>query len=268
MSLLAADRALWERPSVVAEYANPAAGLFSEEIAAFERYRDDYTGKHVLDLGVGCGRTARWLGQRAKVYLGLDYSTTMVESAKELCPEYDIRWGDARDLSELGAESCDFVLFSYNGIDVVDDTDRKLILNQVSYVLRPGGVFAFSSHNLHHAQRGAYFKRIFRFGFFSGGCATHLDRAARYLARAGVRLYNYVKNARRRHWGDGYAILTEPSLDFAFACYHILEETQTTQLRNAGFNGPVETFDRTGTLVTGMGMATSKSKWLMYVVRK
>jgi SAM-dependent methyltransferase len=44
--------------------------------------------------------------------------------------------------------SFDFVLFSFNGIDYVNHSDRLTILKEIRRVLRPGGWFCFSTHNL------------------------------------------------------------------------------------------------------------------------
>ena len=44
--------------------------------------------------------------------------------------------------------SFDFVLFSYNGVDYVDHADGLAILREIRRLIRPGGYFCFSTHNL------------------------------------------------------------------------------------------------------------------------
>jgi ubiquinone/menaquinone biosynthesis C-methylase UbiE len=54
---------------------------------------------------------------------------------------------DARDLSAFKDQSFDFVNFSFNGIDYVNLENREQALNEITRVLKPGGIFFFSTHN-------------------------------------------------------------------------------------------------------------------------
>jgi SAM-dependent methyltransferase len=106
----------------------------------------------VLDLGVGAGRTAYTIAAIAKEYVGLDYSEPLIELARQRIGESaDVRFlhADARDLSVLGDRKFDLIIFSYNGIDYVDEASRIEILRQVREHLEPtNGLFYFSSHSL------------------------------------------------------------------------------------------------------------------------
>jgi len=77
----------------------------------------------------------------------------MVDAAKDRYPDREFRQVDARDLSAFADESFDFVLFSYNGLDCVGHADRLQVLAEVHRVVRPGGVFMFSSHNMDWVHR-------------------------------------------------------------------------------------------------------------------
>jgi SAM-dependent methyltransferase len=72
----------------------------------------------------------------------------MVRECRSRFPGVDIRLGDARDLTAFPSGSFDLVLFSYNGLDCLDASDRPLALEEIRRVLRRGGHFAYSFHNL------------------------------------------------------------------------------------------------------------------------
>src|SRR5262249_57507217 len=58
--------------------------------------------------------------------------------------------GDAFDLSFLGKDRFDLVLFSFNGIDYVTQDKRLRVLSEVRARLRGrDSLFLFSSHSLH-----------------------------------------------------------------------------------------------------------------------
>ncbi|MGE4048279.1 MAG: class I SAM-dependent methyltransferase [Acetobacteraceae bacterium] len=117
------NRSVYERPAIVAEYAR-AEDLTAAELRLLHRYEALIIGGHVLDLGVGAGRTTPFLASRAASYVGIDYSQNMVDACRTRFPHWHFRRGDARDLSDFATQSCDFVLFSFNGIDSVSHDGR------------------------------------------------------------------------------------------------------------------------------------------------
>jgi SAM-dependent methyltransferase len=88
--------------------------LLPAERVHLEIYRDRIESRRVLDLGCGGGRTSPWLHALASYYLGLDYSSKLIELCRVHQPEFAFKQGNARDLVALGDASFDFVLFSYN----------------------------------------------------------------------------------------------------------------------------------------------------------
>ena len=103
--------------------------------------------KRILDIGIGAGRTTPLLTLLSDQYVGIDYAQPMVEAAKQMYPDLDLRVGDARDLSEFAADSFDFVFFSFNGIDTMDEDGRRAVLKAVHRVLAEDGLLAFSTLN-------------------------------------------------------------------------------------------------------------------------
>jgi SAM-dependent methyltransferase len=105
----------------------------------------------VLDLGVGAGRTTVFFAPFARTYLGIDLAPRMIATCRERFSRLnvcDFQVGDAADLEHLTSASFDVVLFSFNGIDCLEPARREFCLRSVHRLLRPGGTFLFSAHNL------------------------------------------------------------------------------------------------------------------------
>jgi SAM-dependent methyltransferase len=136
---------VYQQPEVVAQYERDE-DLLPEEEHLFARYVD--RARHVLDLGVGAGRTTQDLAGRAASYVGADYAPAMVERCQARFPSLRFVVADARLLSDFSNEQFDVVVFSFNGLGTLQtDEDRRQALSQVHRVLRPKGHFIFSLHN-------------------------------------------------------------------------------------------------------------------------
>lgn len=130
----------------IAEYYSELNYLSPCERMLFQTYIQWESA--VLELGVGGGRTTGFLARRASRYLGIDYAISMVESCQTKFPDLKFMVADAADLSAIGNDVFDVVVFAYNGLDfVLPEAARAKCLAHVSRVLRPGGRFIFSSHN-------------------------------------------------------------------------------------------------------------------------
>jgi len=116
------------------------------EKLVFDRYI--LPGMAVLDVGVGGGRTTAYLYPNASRYVGIDYAEEMIRVCKNRFPHLEFRRVDASDLSCFPAGSFDAVLMAYNGIDSLPPEGRIRFLQECSRVLRRGGIFIFSAHNV------------------------------------------------------------------------------------------------------------------------
>jgi SAM-dependent methyltransferase len=237
------NQPIFERPAIVAEYA-AAAALTPAEVRLLKRYQAEILGKDVLDIGVGAGRTTPFLAGQAASYVGIDFSQRMIDTCQKRFPDWCFRCGDARDLSAYPSASYDFVLFSFNGIDCVDHAGRMQILREVIRVLRPNGVFMFSSHNLDAVGSGNFLRDVFRVSL-----SADPVRNAKAIARVGLRLMNYLRNARRQYRAAEYALLTDPAHGFTILHYYIAASAQRQQLMKVGFSPSIDveadTQDRT-----------------------
>jgi ubiquinone/menaquinone biosynthesis C-methylase UbiE len=130
----------------IVDFYAAAEGLQRGERAMFEQYVKD--GDHILDIGVGGGRTTPYLSARAGRYLGVDYAEPMVETCRRKFPQLAFEHMDASNLVQVPDNTFDVVVFSFNGIDCLPTNElRSACLKSVCRVLRPGGHFIFSSHN-------------------------------------------------------------------------------------------------------------------------
>lgn len=163
----------YEAEPIVAMYARDSA-LQRPERVLLDRLRSRLATMDVLDLGVGAGRTSRYLAE-ARSYLGVDYSTAMVEACRRELPALRFVTGDARHLDFVADASVDLVLFSYNGIDHADAAGRRRILAEMRRVLRPGGLMILSSHNTAHLP-----EIVRRFTFKPGGTVRETLRSLKW----------------------------------------------------------------------------------------
>jgi ubiquinone/menaquinone biosynthesis C-methylase UbiE len=197
-------------------------GLLPAEETLLALCRDRIAGKRVLDLGCGGGRTSARLHELAADYVGLDYSAQMVSACRQRYPDLAFVQGDATELSIFGDTSFDFVLFSYNGIDTMSHGNRLKVLREARRVLRPGGSFAFSSHNIDFRRIVVCFDRSL------GLSVASLRRNAKYLL-------SYLRVRRHQIRTRDYAMLSDPRGGYRQVHYFISKPSQVAQLEAAGF---------------------------------
>lgn len=186
----------------------------------------DLTRARVLDVGVGGGRTTGYFAQNCGEYIGIDLSAAMVAACVERfahLQNLQFWQADARDLSRFDERSFDLVLFSFNGIDYVDHGDRLRILAEVERVLKIGGMFCFSSHNLQGLAAA------WQAQWSANPLITYTN-----LVMVGIlRLLNRDLNLAKLKTLD-YAIATDESHNFRLRTYYIRPRYQLQQLSAFG----------------------------------
>src|SRR5436190_7400435 len=137
---------VYHRDGVARVYTQTS--LTRMEAAALAKYRGWFENRDVLDVGVGTGRTTRHLAPLARHNLAIDYSPVMVRYMKDAFAGVSVALADMRDLGAFGSGSFDVVFAPNNVFDAVDHDGRLRAFSEAWRVLRPGGLLAFSSHNL------------------------------------------------------------------------------------------------------------------------
>jgi SAM-dependent methyltransferase len=230
------NRAVYESPGVFRRYISET--LYPPEIACLLKYQPHIAGRDVLDVGVGAGRTTRYLAPLARRYEAVDYSPVMVQYMKTSMPEISTRQADFRDLSDFEDASFDFVLAANNVVDTLSHEERLQALSEAHRILRPGGVLAISSHNVQYTRA------------FSGPqlvwCADPVRlayRCAEYL----LCWWNYLRVSRLRKTTPEYALINDNGHHFALLHYYVSRRTMQSQLENLRFRLE-EVFDTLGRL--------------------
>lgn len=242
------NRRTWRSREALRWFRSLEGFIDPGEQACFERLSQSMRGAHILDLGVGCGRTtAQYLGLSPH-YVGIDYTPEMVAACRAKHPEAEILAGDARDLSDFASGSFDLVSFSFNGIDAVDLDGRRRVMAEAHRVLKPGGTFFFSTVN----RDGPDFRETRATGR-NLGTGTNPVRLAVRLARYGL---GWTRGMIRR-WLHGpleerdgqHSILMHAAHDSGILIYATTLAEVHEQLEAAGFVVDAILSPRTGTLI-------------------
>jgi SAM-dependent methyltransferase len=258
MSQLVRD--YYETPSVAERYA-VERGLLPAEEQLIRSLSGRFENNPILDIGVGPGRTTPFLKAKTSHYVGIDYAERMLKPCKAKYPEANLLRCDARELC-FRDESFETVFFLFNGIDDVGDADRLLILREIHRVLRPGGMFGFSGHNL-----DGLIKSAFKFGGFTWqeGLLESLRENAQRIWRYGLGMLNHVRMRKFEVHEPNYSIINDQSHSYRLLAYYMSKDRQIAQLEAAGF-GHVEVFGLDGRMIGADEHCSDR--WLHYAARK
>ncbi len=226
------------RADVVRYYQNTEV-LTKAETVLFEKLSPKIKDSKILDIGVGGGRTTKYLLPLSRDYTGVDYVAQYAEETGEKYPDANVLWGDARDLKDFEDETFDFVLFSFNGLDSVSNDDRLKALKEIFRVLKTGGIFMFSSHNRDYQyfnkfpwQQKIHFSLSYL--IFNLHCLYHLP--------------NHFKLKKHEIHTEDYAVINDGDHRYSLLLYYINIEKQIKQLNNIGFS-EIEAFNADGEMV-------------------
>ena len=253
-------RSAYESPDIVALYARPD-GLQKPEQTLLAQLGPSLGSMDMLDIGVGGGRTTRHFAPLARTYLGVDYSAAMIAHCKLEFTSFRLAVADARRLEFAADESYDFVLFSYNGIDHLDQGDRTMALSEMRRVLRPGGLMVFSSHNANYLP--AIIDR-FRFRIHPSLRETlrSLKWSCVFWAKNGLLQYRLPLASGRVH--DGTHSFRSSAL------HYVRPDVGVTELRRLGMVDIVCAGNESGDFLPGEDPRLSRNPdpWIYYVSRK
>jgi SAM-dependent methyltransferase len=236
-------------------------GLQPPECSVLELIAADVRDAPILDLGVGAGRTTPYLRSLSDDYLGVDYSPTMVSVCRRRHPDARFAVLDARSLREFATDRFGLVMFSFNGLDCIDHSDRMVVLRDVHRILRPDGWFVFSSHNRDAAVARYRLPPLYRsrnparLAARTGAWTTATVRAARNRRRLRRYEYETASHAVRNDEAHEYSLLT----------YYVRVADQFSQLREAGFTSTPSAYALDGRCLEPGELC--RDAWIYYAVR-
>jgi len=203
-------RDYFSRPDTVGRWWTPEEGPlrfhYEAEVRVIEQHLTLDSSVRVLDLGTGRGRFGIWFARRGCRVVGIDVNPEMLAAARArahalgLEDRFDLRQGDAEDLSDFADGTFDLVL-CMELFDHVPVTGT--VLAEVRRVLAPGGRLIFTyvpGESLYGVLGNAYRWWRRRSGETIISRTYRLPEIRNRLEEHGLRL--------DRYWGIGVLCLT------------------------------------------------------------
>jgi len=243
----------YESPGVVKYFAR-LDQLQKPELTILNLLKTELPHMKMLDIGVGAGRTTVYFANVVREYLGLDYSTKMIEVCQKRFPQADTNMsfgiGNVKNMDMLADDYYDFILFSYNGLDLLSHEERMVALEEIKRVAKNRAYFCFSSHNI-QAIDG-----LFKLSFTIRPI-KFVKNIIKYIL---LRLLNDKYGEIGKY---NYTIINDGAHAFRLKTYYIRPKHQITQLHDSGFQG-IRIFSLTGHEVTH-NVAEAQDSWLYYL---
>jgi ubiquinone/menaquinone biosynthesis C-methylase UbiE len=248
------NRDVYELPGVVAQYRD-LSDLQAPERSIVRTLGPRLSHMRMLDIGVGGGRTTVHFAPLVKGYVGIDYSSAMIEVCKG---RFGVEHGkrdffvvDARRMRIFKDAQFDFGLFSFNGIDCIEYDERCAVLTEARRVCRRGASFAFSTHNIRALER------VYRFRMSASPYEWKYE-ALRFIR------FRYYNGLPRRLAKRPHAMIRDSAEGFRLRACHIAPETQIRQLEQLGFKD-IRTFGVNGDELSRGAAAASRDPWLYFL---
>jgi len=257
------NRSTWRSSRVQKIFAARVGFTDPGEKLVIRRIAEHASGEPILDVGVGAGRTLPHLQALSDEYVAVDFLDEMVALTRARYPRSRIEQDDARSLASFGDSSFAAVLFSFNGIDGIAHEDRPMVHAAAWRVLRPGGLFAYSTHNLNHRLAGLppWDRRRLRMD----------GRGLRPLVAATVRMPRSVASYRRllplSEHGEGWARLVDSAYSFSVIWHYVTTAEARREALDAGFDQGIELLDTRAAPATA-GDRAEDSPWIHVLARK
>ncbi|PZV16839.1 MAG: class I SAM-dependent methyltransferase [Pseudanabaena sp.] len=230
------------------------------EQSILELLHSEWVNMRMLDIGVGGGRTTQHFSTVVQEYVGIDYSEEMIKACQRRFPSASqsrrFEVGDARDMKQFQDNSFDFILFSFNGIDVISHEDRLKVLQEVKRIGKSGGYFLFSSHNLQGLER--------EFAWQNKFSLNPLKTYVNLIMFVLLRFFNRSISLRQIKHSD-YEIVQDESHNFRLKQYYIRPQAQIDQLKADFDNIRIYSWESGLEITTQQELCVNADMWLYYL---
>jgi len=209
----------------------------------------------MLDLGVGTGRTTNYFAPLFEKYIGVDFSEAMINSCRRRYvrqPNSRFEICDVLDMPDFGM-NFDFIFFSFQGIDCLSsDQERIQLIGKVKTLLKPGGIFAFSSHST------AGLEKLYSFQMPRRNPFRIITEFLRY------RKIRRMNGSIDQYLDKDFVRLYDGGENFLIQVGYIKPSSQLLQLQDAGFKR-ISVMDRSGNYITVSKIDQCRETVLYYI---
>lgn len=224
--------------------------------------KDTWSSIKMLDIGIGGGRTTQHFSSIVQEYTGIDYSEEMIAACKKRFPlasqSVTFEVADARDMRQFQDNSFDFILFSFNGIDVLSHHDRLKVLKEVSRVGKPGGYFFFSSHNLQAIEQEFNWQNQISFNPLK----TYVD----LTMFAFLRFFNRSISPKQLKYSS-HEVIQDDSHNFRLKQFYVRPQEQLDQLKADFEDIEIYSWKSGLEFMTQAELNVNSDMWLYYLCK-
>jgi ubiquinone/menaquinone biosynthesis C-methylase UbiE len=224
---------VYEAEDVVKDYISNDY-LQKPEATILNELKKKLPDMRMLDIGVGGGRTTAYFSCLVKEYVGIDYSHKMINACIKKFKNYPNKisflTADARSMKLFKDNSFDFVLFSFNGIDYADHEDRMVIMREIRRLIRPGGYFCFSTHNLNVVLKDFFSVKL------SKNPKLLIHRTRELLQMRLLNKGETWKVIRNASGAQQHLMINDGAHDFRLKTYFMTPVEQLSQLHELGYS--------------------------------
>ena len=155
-------------------YDDMNKAIQTEDITFYNKYLKN--NMRALEVACGTGRLSKEIYEHVNEYIGLDYSTDMLEIAKTKNRNVQYIWGDMRNLEKEKLGMFDIIICGFNSLQhLKNDEDIDNFLKSCDNVLRNKGLLIIDIFN--PDMRFLNIKEIkeYRYSFYSEYYKDNID---------------------------------------------------------------------------------------------
>jgi ubiquinone/menaquinone biosynthesis C-methylase UbiE len=244
----------YEIPEIV-EYFAKEGFLQEPEKTILNMLGEELKNMKMLDMGVGGGRTTYYFAPLVKEYVGIDYSSGMIDACNNKYYNNNNNISfiqcDVRNMDIFENDTFDFILFSFNGIDSISFDDRIKVLEEINRIGKKDAYYCFSTLNI------LYLEEVFKF------------RLSRNILKAIIKYVwtKVINDNPKTLIKKDYAIIYEWVYDLKFSHCYINPIFQAKELSNIGFKD-IRIFSlKDGREIDNIDIPNVKDPWLYFLCR-